>query len=341
MELKETLLMPKTNFEMRGNLPTKEPILVKKWQDEKLYEKMLKNREGGKPFAFHDGPPYANGDMHCGHMLNRILKDMIVRQKSMQGYYVPFIFGFDTHGLPIENQVIKSGVNRKTTPVAEFRQKCREYALTQVKRQQDQIVRLGIMGDYKNAYKNELALSWRFILKDGKTFDDSNYNPNYKFHHFDAYSDKFSELGYACASPYKHLWMTMLEDEAEEKHYYDGKEDCQNGTNWMIEYAGNGEITSKEQLRGLSGFYMISSDESKMANFIPETDGNKNDAIGIDNVQDVLNDASSYRYFTVEQMWGQDQYRIQVHNIDNDNKLFSLRRNKIKNRLKIRHNLLD
>ncbi|MCQ2801911.1 MAG: isoleucine--tRNA ligase [Bacilli bacterium] len=153
MEFKDTLLMPKTNFEMRGNLPTKEPLLVKKWQDEDLYGEMLKNREGCKPFAFHDGPPYANGDMHCGHMLNRILKDIIVREKVMQGYYVPFVFGFDTHGLPIENQVIKSGVNRKTTPTSEFRQKCRDYAYTQVKRQQDQIVRLGIMGDYKNAYK--------------------------------------------------------------------------------------------------------------------------------------------------------------------------------------------
>ena len=153
MELKNTLLMPKTNFEMRGNLNVKEPVLVEKWQNEHLYEEMLKGREGCKPFAFHDGPPYANGDMHCGHMLNRILKDMIVREKSMQGYYVPFIFGFDTHGLPIENQVIKSGVNRKTTPTSEFRQKCREYALSQVARQQTQIKRLGIMGDYEHAYK--------------------------------------------------------------------------------------------------------------------------------------------------------------------------------------------
>ena len=153
MELKTTLLMPKTNFEMRGNLNVKEPVLVEKWEKEHLYEEMLKGREGCKPFAFHDGPPYANGDMHCGHMLNRILKDMIVREKSMQGYYVPFIFGFDTHGLPIENQVIKSGVNRKTTPTSEFRQKCREYALSQVIRQQTQIKRLGIMGDYEHAYK--------------------------------------------------------------------------------------------------------------------------------------------------------------------------------------------
>ena len=153
MELKNTLLMPKTNFEMRGNLNQKEPVLVEKWQKEKLYEQMLEKNRDAKPFAFHDGPPYANGDMHCGHMLNRILKDMIVREKTMQGYYTPFVFGFDTHGLPIENQVIKSGVNRKTTPTSEFRQKCREYALSQVVRQQTQIKRLGIMGDYENAYK--------------------------------------------------------------------------------------------------------------------------------------------------------------------------------------------
>ena len=92
MELKTTLLMPKTNFEMRGNLNVKEPVLVQKWQEENLYEQMLEANRGAKPFAFHDGPPYANGDIHCGHMLNRILKDMIVREKTMQGYYVPFIF---------------------------------------------------------------------------------------------------------------------------------------------------------------------------------------------------------------------------------------------------------
>ena len=152
MELKNTLLMPVTGFEMRGNLNVKEPVLVKKWQDEHLYEQMLKNREGRKEYAFHDGPPYANGDIHCGHMLNRILKDFIVRYKTMSGYYVPFIFGFDTHGLPIENQVIKQGVNRKTTPTSEFRQKCREYALKQVAHQKEQIVRLGVIGDYENAY---------------------------------------------------------------------------------------------------------------------------------------------------------------------------------------------
>ena len=152
MELKKTLLMPRTDFEMRGNLNQKEPVLVAKWKEEKLYEQMLEARKGNKEYAFHDGPPYANGDMHCGHMLNRILKDMIVRYKSMSGYYTPFIFGFDTHGLPIEVQVTKQGVNRKTTPAAEFRQKCREYALSQVARQKEQIRRLGVMGDYDNPY---------------------------------------------------------------------------------------------------------------------------------------------------------------------------------------------
>ena len=152
MELKTTLLMPKTNFEMRGNLTNKEPLMLEKWKEEDLYDLMLKNREGCKEYSFHDGPPYANGDIHCGHMLNRILKDFVVRFKTMQGYKVPFIFGFDTHGLPIENKVIKLGVNRKTTPVDVFREKCREYALSQVAHQKEQIRRLGVMGDFDHQY---------------------------------------------------------------------------------------------------------------------------------------------------------------------------------------------
>ena len=152
MELKKTLLMPKTNFEMRGNLAQKEPRLISKWQEENIYEQLLNKNTGHKEYAFHDGPPYANGDIHCGHMLNRILKDIVVRSRAMEGYYVPFIFGFDTHGLPIENQVIKQGVNRKTTPTVEFRAKCREYALKQVEHQKEQIRRLGVLGDYDHPY---------------------------------------------------------------------------------------------------------------------------------------------------------------------------------------------
>ena len=152
MDYKNTLLMNKSNFEMRGNLAVKEPILVEKWKQENVYENMNLNRKDAKEFVLHDGPPYANGDMHCGHMLNRILKDITVRYKNMSGYKTPFVFGWDTHGLPIENQVTKSGVNRKTTPLVEFREKCRDYALTQVEKQKTQIRRLGLVGDYDNPY---------------------------------------------------------------------------------------------------------------------------------------------------------------------------------------------
>lgn len=152
MDFKETLLMNKTDFEMKGNLNVKEPVLVSKWFDEKLYEEMNLNRKDAKEFVLHDGPPYANGDMHCGHMLNRVLKDIVIRYKNMSGYKTPFVFGWDTHGLPIENQVTKSGVNRKTTPVSEFRSICEQYALKQVERQKEQIKRLGVLGDLNNPY---------------------------------------------------------------------------------------------------------------------------------------------------------------------------------------------
>ena len=152
MDYKSTLLMTKTNFEMRGNLSQKEPVLVEKWKTEKLYEEMNLNRKDAKEFVLHDGPPYANGDMHCGHMLNRVLKDFVVRYKNMQGFKTPFIFGWDTHGLPIENQVTKSGVNRKTTPVADFRKMCEDYAYAQVAKQKEQIRRLGLVGDFDHPY---------------------------------------------------------------------------------------------------------------------------------------------------------------------------------------------
>lgn len=150
MDLKETLLMPKTNFEMRGNLVNKEPKFIEKWQKEEVYKKMNENKD--LTFMLHDGPPYANGAMHLGHTLNRLLKDFVIRYKNMSGYKTPFIFGWDTHGLPIENQVTKSGINRKTTPIVEFRKKCEEYAYTQVQRQKEDIIKLGCLGDYEHPY---------------------------------------------------------------------------------------------------------------------------------------------------------------------------------------------
>jgi len=169
MEFKDTLLMPKTEFEMRGNLPNKEPLLVTKWQEIDLYTLMNLNRKDAKEFILHDGPPYANGDIHCGHMRNRILKDIIIRSKNMEGYKTPFVLGWDTHGLPIENRVIKSGVNRKTTPIVEFRKKCEEYALSQVERQKEEMLRLGIVGDCKNPY---ITLTKDYEAQEIKIFGD-------------------------------------------------------------------------------------------------------------------------------------------------------------------------
>lgn len=151
-EMKKTLLMPMTGFEMRANLINKEPKMLTKWEDMDLYKKMNENREGCDEYLLHDGPPYANGDIHCGHMLNRLLKDFVVRLKNMEGYKTPFVFGWDTHGLPIEVKVTKSGVNRKTTPIVDFRNLCKEYALKQVEHQKGQIKRLGCLGDYDHPY---------------------------------------------------------------------------------------------------------------------------------------------------------------------------------------------
>ena len=152
MNLKDTLLMPKTNFEMRGNLNKKEPIYVQNWQQIDLYKLMREKNKGREAYVLHDGPPYANGNIHCGHMLNRILKDFVVRYKNMQGFDTPFRFGWDTHGLPIENQITKSGVNRKEMKVADFRQLCEDYAKKQVASQKEQIRRLGMVGDYDHPY---------------------------------------------------------------------------------------------------------------------------------------------------------------------------------------------
>jgi isoleucyl-tRNA synthetase len=152
MEVKKTLLMPKTKFEMRGNLAVKEPLFVQSWNQNRYYQAMRDRRQGAKEFQLHDGPPYANGDMHVGHMLNRFLKDIVIRYKNMQGFDIPFTPGWDTHGLPIENYLTKKGVNRKQMTTAAFREACRKFALEQVARQKEQIIRLGVVGDFEDPY---------------------------------------------------------------------------------------------------------------------------------------------------------------------------------------------
>ncbi|ARK31074.1 isoleucine--tRNA ligase [Halalkalibacter krulwichiae] len=153
MDYKETLLMPKTEFPMRGNLPNREPERQTKWSEMDIYQKVQERTADRPLFVLHDGPPYANGDIHMGHALNKILKDIIVRYKSMSGFNAPYVPGWDTHGLPIETALTKSGkVNRKSMSVAEFRKLCEEYARKQIDRQREQFMRLGVRGDWWNPY---------------------------------------------------------------------------------------------------------------------------------------------------------------------------------------------
>lgn len=152
MRIKKTLNMGRTKFPMRGNLPVKEVERQKIWDENKIYEQRQKLNEGKPSFVLHDGPPYANGNIHMGHAMNKISKDFIVRSKSMMGFRAPFVPGWDTHGLPIEQQLKKQGVDRKTLSVAEFREKCREYALEQVDKQRKDFKRLGISADWDHPY---------------------------------------------------------------------------------------------------------------------------------------------------------------------------------------------
>ncbi|RLL45251.1 isoleucine--tRNA ligase [Oceanobacillus piezotolerans] len=152
MDYKDTLLMPDTKFKMRGNLPNKEPIRQEQWDNENIYEKVQERTKGRPLFVLHDGPPFANGDLHIGHALNKILKDIIVRHKSMAGYHAPYVPGWDTHGLPIETALAKKKIDRKKMSIAEFRQKCAEYALSQVDGQREQFKQLGVRGDWNNPY---------------------------------------------------------------------------------------------------------------------------------------------------------------------------------------------
>lgn len=152
MEYKDTLLMPKTDFPMRGGLPTKEPQIQDMWKEKDIYAKNLERTKDRPKFILHDGPPYANGDLHIGHALNKVLKDMIVRYKSMSGFQAPYVPGWDTHGLPIEQALTNKGVNRKEMTVAEFRKLCEEYAYEQIENQREQFKRIGVTGDWDNPY---------------------------------------------------------------------------------------------------------------------------------------------------------------------------------------------
>ncbi len=148
-----TIHLPKTDFPMRAGLPAREPVFQEEWEKEGLYQQLMEKNEGKTLFILHDGPPYANGNLHMGHALNKVLKDIIVRYKNMAGFHAPYTPGWDTHGLPIERQAIKAyGMDRDKVSVAEFRSKCEEFACEHVNTQRTQFKRLGVLGDWEKPY---------------------------------------------------------------------------------------------------------------------------------------------------------------------------------------------
>lgn len=152
-DYKDTLLMMNTDFAMRANLAEKEPLIQKQWEEKDIYKKVLEKNQGHPKFILHDGPPYANGDIHVGHAMNKVLKDFVIRYRSMNGFYAPYKPGWDTHGLPIETALTKSEkVNRKEMQIPEFRKLCENYALKQVARQKEEFRRLGILGEWDDPY---------------------------------------------------------------------------------------------------------------------------------------------------------------------------------------------
>ncbi|MGM0239160.1 isoleucine--tRNA ligase [Enterococcus sp. AZ103] len=167
MKMKETLQLGKTAFPMRGNLPNREGQWQKDWEEDKVYEERQALNEGKPTFVLHDGPPYANGNIHIGHALNKISKDIIIRSKSMSGFRVPYVPGWDTHGLPIEQVLTNKGIKRKEMSMSEYLEKCREYALSQVDKQRTDFKRLGVAGDWDHPY---LTLSPDFEAAEIRVF---------------------------------------------------------------------------------------------------------------------------------------------------------------------------
>tara|TARA_B100000446_G_scaffold75014_1_gene70867 strand:- start:15311 stop:18100 length:2790 start_codon:yes stop_codon:yes gene_type:complete len=181
-DYKPTLNLPKTGFAMKANLAQREPGMLKKWQDGKLYQAIREARAGREQFILHDGPPYANGEIHIGHSVNKILKDIIIKSKTMSGFDAPYVPGWDCHGLPIEHNVEKkAGKAGVKVDFKTFRQKCRDYAARQVEGQKKDFVRLGILGEWDNPY---LTMDYTFeadiIRSLGKIVDNGHLHKGFK-----------------------------------------------------------------------------------------------------------------------------------------------------------------
>src|SRR5882672_6382047 len=147
---KTTLNLPQTAFAMEAKLVQSEPKRLARWREMKLYETIQANRPEQNKWVLHDGPPYANGDIHMGHVVNKVLKDIVVKSKTLAGFDSPYVPGWDCHGLPIEHQVEK--LHGGSLPAADFRRLCRQYARDQIERQRRDFIRLGVLGDWEHPY---------------------------------------------------------------------------------------------------------------------------------------------------------------------------------------------
>src|SRR5665213_1448493 len=170
-ELKDTLLLPKTDFPMRANLVQREPARVAHWEKMDLYQAIQKKRADAPAFVLHDGPPFTNGDVHIGTALNKTLKDIINRYKSMRGFRTPYVPGWDCHGLPIEQKVSREIQEKKLTlTTAELRAKCDEFSESWIVKQTAQFKRIGVLADWKNEYKTKAPAFEADILRTFSAF---------------------------------------------------------------------------------------------------------------------------------------------------------------------------
>ena len=175
MDYKQTLSLPKTDFPMKGNLPVKEPMILAEWEKQDIYSKIRKKRKGAPKYVLHDGPPYANGNIHIGHALNKTLKDIVVKYKTMRGYDAPYVPGWDCHGMPIEHQLFKEMKKTKhDVDQVKFRKMAKEFAMKFVGIQRKEFERLGIFGDWDNPYltlkpeyEREIVTSFNKLARDG------------------------------------------------------------------------------------------------------------------------------------------------------------------------------
>ena len=172
-DYKKTLNLPDTPFPMRGNLAKREPAWIESWQSSGLYQRIRQASAGRPKFVLHDGPPYANGDIHIGHAVNKVLKDMIVKSKTLSGFDAPYVPGWDCHGLPIEHQVEKK--HGKNLPPAQFRKLCRDYAAEQIDRQRKDFIRLGVLGDWQNPYRTMEFATEADIIRALGRINDNGY----------------------------------------------------------------------------------------------------------------------------------------------------------------------